>query len=173
MKQNKPEQIVWGWFEHGDWTMVVAATGKGICYVGSPGAGLRELEAWAAKRMPEGMLVHDEERLKEAKAQLRRYLQGESAEWECAMDLRGTAFQLEVWRALQEVGAGTTETYSALAGKLGRPSAVRAVASAIGANPVLIAVPCHRIIGKDGTLTGYRGGLPMKERLLRLEAGRR
>lgn len=79
---------------------------------------------------------------------------------------RGTAFQLEVWRALREVPCGTTWSYGQLAKHLGRPSAVRAVGLANGANPVAIVVPCHRVIGADGSLTGYGGGLPRKKWLL-------
>lgn len=79
---------------------------------------------------------------------------------------RGTAFQLEVWRALREVPCGTTWSYGQLAKHLGRPAAVRAVGLANGANPVAIVVPCHRVIGADGSLTGYGGGLPRKKWLL-------
>lgn len=79
---------------------------------------------------------------------------------------RGTPFQLSVWRALREVPCGQTWSYGQLARHLGRPSAVRAVGLANGANPVAIVVPCHRVIGSDGSLTGYGGGLPRKQWLL-------
>ena len=82
------------------------------------------------------------------------------------VDTGGTPFQQEVWRALRRIPAGTTWSYARLAREIGRPPAVRAVAAANGANPVSIVVPCHRVIGSDGSLTGYGGGLPRKRWLL-------
>jgi len=84
--------------------------------------------------------------------------------------LLGTAFQVAVWRALLEVPAGTTRTYGQLAHRVGRPEAARAVGAAVGQNPVAIVVPCHRIIGANGSLTGFGGGLPRKKWLLAHEA---
>jgi methylated-DNA-[protein]-cysteine S-methyltransferase len=86
-----------------------------------------------------------------------------------ALDLIGTDFQKQVWQELLKVPYGVTTTYSALAENFGRPTAVRAVANAVGRNPLLIVVPCHRVLGKDGSLTGFRGGLPLKRRLLTIE----
>ncbi|MDM8102298.1 methylated-DNA--[protein]-cysteine S-methyltransferase [Oceanobacillus oncorhynchi] len=85
------------------------------------------------------------------------------------MDLKGTAFQESVWEALQHIPYGETVSYMNIAEKIEKPKAVRAVGAAIGANPVMILVPCHRVIAKDGKLTGFRGGIPMKESLLELE----
>lgn len=85
------------------------------------------------------------------------------------LDLHGTPFQRTVWRALMQVGRGRTTSYGELAQAAGFGPAVRAVAGAVGRNPVSIVVPCHRVIGRDGTLTGYAGGLQRKEALLRLE----
>ncbi len=82
----------------------------------------------------------------------------------------GTPFQLEVWRALRGIDGGTTTSYAALAGNIGRPSAVRAVGLANGQNPISIVVPCHRVVGSNGSLTGYGGGLPRKRWLLDHEA---
>ncbi|MGE4360260.1 MAG: methylated-DNA--[protein]-cysteine S-methyltransferase, partial [Lysobacteraceae bacterium] len=83
---------------------------------------------------------------------------------------RGTHFQQTVWQALLRIPAGTTTTYGALAAQLDRPRAVRAVAAAVGRNPISVIVPCHRVVGADGALTGYAGGLDRKRRLLALEA---
>lgn len=83
--------------------------------------------------------------------------------------LRGTAFQLAVWQALQTIPRGQTRTYAQIAQAIGAPRAVRAVGAAIGRNPVSILVPCHRVLGRDGSLTGYAGGVARKEALLRLE----
>lgn len=82
----------------------------------------------------------------------------------------GTAFQQEVWKLLREIPAGQTATYGDLAKRLGKPGSSRAVGAANGANPIPIIVPCHRVVGSDGTLTGYAGGLEMKRALLRHEA---
>ena len=88
------------------------------------------------------------------------------------MDVRATAFQQRVWKALQEIPRGETRSYSELALQLGVPTASRAVAAACGANPIAMAVPCHRVVGKDGALTGYRWGVERKRRLLEAEKGR-
>lgn len=106
-------------------------------------------------------------------AQLRRelslYFAGRSFRFETPLDLAGSDFQRAVWQALTGVAAGQTPTYGALARSIGRADAVRAVAAAVGRNPVSIVVPCHRIVGHDGSLTGYAGGLDRKAALLRLE----
>jgi methylated-DNA-[protein]-cysteine S-methyltransferase len=81
----------------------------------------------------------------------------------------GTPFQLEVWRALRTIPAGTTTSYGELSKSIGRPAAVRAVGAANGRNPLPIVLPCHRVIGADGALVGFGGGLPVKQQLLRLE----
>lgn len=98
---------------------------------------------------------------------LRRYFGGDLAALsDVSVDTGGTAFQQSVWRALRRIPAGTTWSYARLAREIGRPSATRAVAAANGANPVSIVIPCHRVIGADGSLTGYGGGLPRKRWLL-------
>lgn len=98
---------------------------------------------------------------------LRRYLAGDLAALDAIeVDTGGTPFQQLVWRTLRKIPAGTTWSYARLAREIGRPSATRAVAAANGANPVSIVVPCHRVIGSDGSLTGYGGGLPRKRWLL-------
>ena len=101
--------------------------------------------------------------------QLRDYFAGRLRRFTVPLDLHGTPFQQAVWRALQSIEAGGTRTYSQIAQQAGSPAAVRAAGSAIGHNPVSIVVPCHRVIGRDGSLTGYAGGLPRKNALLRLE----
>ncbi len=104
---------------------------------------------------------------------LRRYFDGDvNALDEVNVEMHGTDFQKKVWAALRKVGAGQTICYSTLAKRIGSPDAVRAVGAANGANPVAVIVPCHRIIGADGTLTGYGGGLRRKEWLLRHERAR-
>lgn len=85
------------------------------------------------------------------------------------IDAYGTAFQLSVWNTVREIPYGKTYSYTEIADRIQKPTAVRAVASAIAANPILITIPCHRVIGKNGKLTGFRGGLEMKKELLVLE----
>lgn len=105
-----------------------------------------------------------------AAAQFLEYLQGTRSRFDLPLDLAaGTAFQQEVWRALAAIPHGAVTSYAALARDLGRPLAVRAVGAAVGRNPVSVIVPCHRVLGSDGTLTGYAGGLPRKTALLRIE----
>ncbi len=105
-----------------------------------------------------------------AAAQLAAYFAGDRRTFDVPLAPTGTAFQRAVWRALGEVAYGQTTGYGALARALGRPTAARAVGAANGANPLPIVVPCHRVIGADGTLTGYAGGLTIKRWLLAHEA---
>lgn len=107
--------------------------------------------------------------LVEAKRQLDEYFAGEREVFDLPLMLIGTEFQRHVWETLMEVPFGETVSYSRIAQRAGRPSATRAVANAIGANPMSIIIPCHRIIGESGKLTGYAGGLEAKRFLLNLE----
>ncbi len=113
---------------------------------------------------------HDE-LLARAAAQLSAYFAGGAAAFELPLDLQGTPFQRSVWQALLAIPAGTTTSYAAIAAALGTRLAVRAVAGAVGRNPLSVVVPCHRVLGSDGSLTGYAGGLERKRRLLLLEGG--
>ncbi|OOL30462.1 cysteine methyltransferase [Rhodococcus rhodochrous] len=106
----------------------------------------------------------------EVTEQLGEYFAGQRTEFTVPLALHGTAFQLRVWQALRTVAYGTVCTYTDLAAAVGHPTAVRAVAAANGRNPVSIVVPCHRVIGRDGSLTGYAGGLARKRYLLDREA---
>ena len=107
--------------------------------------------------------------LDRARAQLEEYFRGERREFDLPLAPRGTEFQRRVWQRLRDIEYGTTTTYGALAQELGNPSAARAVGLANGSNPIPIVIPCHRVIGANGALTGFGGGLPMKSALLELE----
>jgi methylated-DNA-[protein]-cysteine S-methyltransferase len=108
--------------------------------------------------------------LLQAKAQLADYFAGRRTSFDLPLDLRGgTPFQQSVWRALLGIPCGEHVTYGTLSRRIGKPDAVRAVGAAVGRNPVSIVVPCHRVLGADGSLTGYAGGLERKTALLRLE----
>ncbi|GAC1604735.1 MAG: methylated-DNA--[protein]-cysteine S-methyltransferase [Ramlibacter sp.] len=146
--------------------MILAATGCGLAGLWFEGQRhLPDTATWPqAPRHPV---------LEAAAAQLQDYFAGRRLQFALPLDLRaGTAFQQSVWRALLAIPAGGTASYSALSESVGRPTAMRAVGAAVGRNPVSIVVPCHRVLGRDGSLTGYAGGLHRKSALLELERAR-
>jgi methylated-DNA-[protein]-cysteine S-methyltransferase len=114
-----------------------------------------------------------EEPFRETARQLAAYFAGELTAFDLPLELEGTPFQQTVWRALCDIPYGETISYGELARRIAKPEAVRAVGAANGQNPVAIVVPCHRVIGSNGKLTGYGGGLPVKEALLALERKQR
>lgn len=133
----------------------ICGTERGITQIyptdASPIPCENPMTAWAAKELEE-------------------YLTGKRKTFTFPLALRGTAFQLAVWNVLREIPFGKTVSYIQIAKSIGKPKAVRAVGQAIGRNPCLIAVPCHRVVGKNGALTGFSAGLPWKRYLLELEA---
>lgn len=161
--------IFWSLMKYRDWNLYIASTIKGMCYIGSPNKPIEELYKWVKKKFPDCVLVEDKEMLEIYMNEIIEYLEGKRKTFSILIDSTGTEFQRAVWNALCEIPYGETKSYSDIANSINKPSAVRAVGSAIGANPLLITVPCHRVVGKNGTLTGYRGGLEMKTRLLELE----
>jgi methylated-DNA-[protein]-cysteine S-methyltransferase len=114
--------------------------------------------------------VRDPGALSDVEDQLHSYFGGELTEFGLSMAPRGSDFQRRVWRALLDIPYGETASYGEVAAAVGRPDAVRAVGTTNGRNPIAVIVPCHRVIGADGTLVGYGGGLPRKRQLLELEA---
>ncbi|MBD1380449.1 methylated-DNA--[protein]-cysteine S-methyltransferase [Metabacillus arenae] len=171
MEQINNKTIYWCLFLYGQWKMYIAATSKGLCYVGSPNKEKDEFTKWANTKLPEYSLVQDEEMLQSYVNEFIEYFQGQRKKFTIPVDIQGTEFQKSVWNALNEISYGTTHSYSDIAEILQKPKSVRSVATAIGANPVLITIPCHRVIGKNGSLTGYRGGIEIKRQLLALENG--
>lgn len=113
----------------------------------------------------------DRRLLAQARSQVDAYFAGELCSFDLPLDLAGTPFQKAVWQALLTIPFGTTTSYGDIAARCGLPAAARAVGRAVGSNPVSIVVPCHRVIGRDGSLTGFGGGLDRKRGLLALEAG--
>lgn len=109
--------------------------------------------------------------LRQAGTQILDFLNGARREFSLPLHLAGTDLQRRVWQEIAQIPFGQTITYSELAGRAGSPSAIRAVGTATGRNPLSIIIPCHRVLGKDGSLHGYAGGLPRKQRLLELEQG--
>ena len=136
-------------------------------------AGLHAIE-FPSNRHPqkrEGWRESDHPLLDRAQAQLDEYFAGERQAFDLPLAPQGTPFQRQVWFALAAIPYGETSSYAELAQRIGRPTAVRAVGAAIGRNPLTVIVPCHRVIGSGGALTGYAGGLERKRTLLALETG--
>ena len=144
-------------------SMIVAATGRGLAGVWFEGQRhLPDTSEWP----------HDPAHpvLRDAVAQLADYFAGRRTAFDLPLDLQGgTAFQQSVWHALLAIPRGGTTSYASLSQRIGRPTAMRAVGAAVGRNPLSIVVPCHRVVGADGSLTGYAGGLERKSVLLQLE----
>jgi methylated-DNA-[protein]-cysteine S-methyltransferase len=144
-------------------TVILAATDHGLCGMWFDGQRHQpDMQKW---REASGQPV-----LREAMTQLHDFFSGKRTSFELPLDLQGgTAFQQSVWRGLLAIPCGETMTYGALGQFIGHPEAVRAVGAAVGRNPISVIVPCHRVIGADGSLTGYAGGLERKAALLELE----
>lgn len=162
--------------------LLLSATGRGLCGIefGAAAEDEERLLRWASKRIGGdarlvrggGAAPSPHPLIGAAQEQLRDYFAGRRQSFELPLDLRGTAFQLRVWRALTQVPYGETQSYKGIAEAIGAPKAVRAVGGANNRNPVPIVVPCHRIVGHNGALVGYGGGLDIKTYLLRLEGSR-
>ncbi len=148
--------------------MLVAATDKGIA-AAAFGALESELEDDLAARFPLAVHVRDDEELGREVGQVLSLLTEHPTAQKISLDVRATAFQARVWQVLLRIPRGETKSYAEVAAEIGQPAAVRAVARACASNPVAVVVPCHRVVGADGRLTGYRWGLERKERLLALE----
>jgi len=142
--------------------LLLAGDDDGLYQVGFPKGSMR--------REPHADWIFNEGRLQEARRQLSEYFAGERRNFDLPVQLTGTEFQVRVLEALREIPYGETVTYGDIAKRIGRPKAVRAVGAANGRNPLPIVVPCHRVIGSTGDLTGFGGGLDTKEALLRHEA---
>jgi len=156
------ERAALGW-------VLLASTAKGLCSIqlgDGPGALRRDLEA----DFPNATLREDRSALSAFMVQVVNYLASATDMLWLPLDIRGTAFQQRVWSALQRIPAGKTSTYSKIARAIGHPKAVRAVASACAANPVALAIPCHRVVRSDGGLGGYRWDVTRKRALLAVEA---
>lgn len=168
-------EVYWTTFEHaifGGQPLHLAATDRGLCMISLPRDTTVTLNHWTGKRFPQAVLKEDRKRLSPYLKQLQEYCDGDRSEFDLSLDMQGTEFQLSVWQALMSIPYGHTCSYSDIAAKIGKPQAVRAVGTANGANPIPIIVPCHRVIGKNSALTGYSGGLKIKEALLHREGFR-
>lgn len=150
-------------------TIVVARTARGVCSL-ELGAEESVLVDRLVAEFPNAQLQRDDDGLVDVARVLAMAVRGETDATVLPVDLEGTAFQIRVWEALRRIPMGQTRTYTQVAADIGAPAAVRAVASACAANGAALAVPCHRVVRRDGTLGGYRWGLEVKEALLAVEA---
>ena len=148
--------------------LMVAASAKGICMI-EFGANRRELEQTLRQRFSKAVLELADGDLDSWLQRIVDYLHLPEGSLDLPLDVQGTAFQQQVWQQLQSIPAGQTVTYAEVAERLGRPDAVRAVAGAIASNKLAVVIPCHRVIGSDGKLRGYRWGLERKQALLQRE----
>ena len=151
--------------------LLVAATASGICAV-SLGDSSEGLESQLRAEFPRALIERDEDgSLTSLIGRVLAHLRGEAPSHDLPLDVRGTAFQQQVWRTLLAIPYGETRSYAAVAAAIGQPTATRAVARACATNPVAIVIPCHRVVRSDGGLGGYAGGIARKERLLEIEGG--
>ena len=148
--------------------LLVGATDNGVCFIGFAEPD-EALMGDLARRFPKARIQPDNGGLIDAVHAVLGFIEEPAQALDLPLDLRGTAFQLRVWRILREIPLGETRTYAQLAQMIGNPRAIRAVARSCATNPVSLAVPCHRIVGSDGNLTGYRWGVPRKRALLARE----
>ena len=166
------DTIGWTVFTYDTWNFYIAKNDQGLCYVSVPNETFDEFTLYMDKKYPNVTIVENKIAFIPYIKELKKYFSGEITQFMMPVSWKGTEFQKLVWQALQRIPFGETCTYSEIAKKIERPKSVRAVGAAIGANPILIVVPCHRVIGKNGKLTGFRGGLEMKKKLLEIEEKR-
>lgn len=149
--------------------LLIASSVHGLVRIVLPNKGIPDRISRLREDFPDAELVEDKAKNETAVQQLQEYFEGSRTTFSLPMDLRGTKFQKTVWQAVARVTYGQTRSYGEIAKEIDNPNASRAVGSANKTNPIPIVIPCHRIIGSDGSMTGYGGGIPLKEKLLRLE----
>ena len=159
-----------------EWCFVLLFSERGIRLIDLHGASPSELGGrFDVEIVQSGTKIasvnQDLTRQDLARQEIEEYLNGDRKLFSSPLDMQGTPFQIEVWNELLKIAYGETRSYSKIAAAVGRPRAARAVGAAIGANPLPLIVPCHRVIGKNGSLVEFAGGLRLKEQLLQLEKG--
>ena len=149
--------------------VLVAASERGVCAIAMGDDAATLLQDLRA-RFPHASVVEQDAALEQQLASVLRFIETPALGLDLPLDIQGTAFQQRVWQALRDIPRGSTISYRQLAERIGEPKAIRAVASACAANMLAMAIPCHRVIGSDGRLTGYRWGIARKQELLKREA---
>jgi AraC family transcriptional regulator of adaptative response/methylated-DNA-[protein]-cysteine methyltransferase len=150
-------------------SILVASSERGVCAIllgDDPDALARDLQ----NRFSRATLIGGDAEFEQLVAQVVGFVEAPGMGLDLPLDVRGTAFQQRVWQALRAIPAGSTASYTEIAGRIGSPKSVRAVAQACGANPIAVAIPCHRVVRNDGGLSGYRWGVERKRALLQREA---
>ena len=146
--------------------LLIAETKQGLFRVSFGSDGLPDLVKAARRWFPDPQIIPS---VVDSAMEIQEYLDGRRQDFTTALDLQGTEFQKEVWQALARIPYGQTSTYGEIARSINRPKASRAVGGACGANPIALVIPCHRVVGGSGSLTGFGGGLDWKRWLLNLE----
>jgi len=148
--------------------VLIATTARGVCAI-QFGESSTALERDLKSEFKAAQITRDDQALKPLAAQVEKFIDGSPISFEMPLDIQGTAFQQSVWKALQEIPYGETRSYTEIAREIGKPEAVRAVASACAKNRAAMVIPCHRVVQKNGSLAGYRWGIERKEALLKQE----
>ena len=151
-------------------SVLIAATERGVCAIDfgdEPESLVQSLQ----DRFPKAELIGDDPQFQNVVAAVIGHVENPTESLDLPLDIRGTAFQQKVWNTLRAIPAGATASYADIAREIGKPDAVRAVAGACSANTIAVAIPCHRVVRKDGSLSGYRWGVERKQQLLNREAG--
>jgi AraC family transcriptional regulator of adaptative response/methylated-DNA-[protein]-cysteine methyltransferase len=149
--------------------VLVAASAKGVCAI-LFGDDTEALKRDLARQFPRARLIGDDLEFDRLAAKVIGFVENPRLDLDLPLDIRGTAFQHRVWEALRRIPPGSTASYAEIAKAIGAPKATRAVARACATNRIAVAIPCHRVIGSDGSLTGYAGGIERKRALLAKEA---
>ncbi|MGJ0484176.1 MAG: methylated-DNA--[protein]-cysteine S-methyltransferase [Methylomicrobium sp.] len=150
--------------------ILIAISERGLCEIGlgdDPDSLARDFQ----RRFPHAVMIKGDNKSETWVAKVIRFVEMPASGLDLPLDLRGTAFQQKVWQALQQIPPGAKASYTEIAARVGAPKSVRAVAGAIAANTLAVAIPCHRVIRADGSLSGYRWGVERKAELLRRESG--
>ena len=153
--------------------MLAASTARGLAYLQLPRASGRGFTGWLRRFAPDATHQEAFAPNRSSIRQILEYLEGKRERFDLSLDLRGTEFELAVYRELQRIPYGRTMTYAEVARAVGRPKAFRAVGNANAANPLSLVIPCHRVVAAGGKIGGYGGGTSMKKRLLMMERERR
>lgn len=150
--------------------LLLAKTHKGLCLVDNASIEETINRSWFKKYFSDYELIEDASQFEKEWGEIKEYIEGERQSFTLTLDLYGTAFQQSVWRVLQSIPYGQTFSYGEVARMIGkRPNVAQAVGQAVGENPIMIIIPCHRVVSQTGELTGFRGGLDLKAKLLDLE----
>lgn len=167
---NKPS-IFYGETESPIGPLTIVCTSKGVCRIeyGTEDETMANIHVWVKKHFLKSEMIRDDEQVIPVARQLREYFNGQRLDFDVPVDLHGTPFQKKVWETLREIPHGETRTYKEVAQAMNAGKAVRAIGNANNKNPLPIVIPCHRVIGSNGSLVGYGGGLDKKQFLLEIE----